>query len=77
MLFGATLKGSLFKKKKKTRFFKLSLVFMLTSLGDANIQVVLGCLRKVGNVFSVKKVWGMELHFVKGKESKPDLQVAF
>ena len=27
-----------------------------------------GCSRKVGSVFSVKKVWGLELHFVKGKE---------
>ena len=28
-------------------------------------------LRKVGCVFSVKKVWGMELHLIKGKESLP------
>ena len=32
---------------------------------------VLGSLRGVGSVFLVKKVWGMELHFVKGKGSKP------
>ena len=38
---------------------------------------VLGSLRGVGSVFLVKKVWGMELHFVKGKGSKPDLQVGF
>ena len=29
--------------------------------------------REVGSVFSVKKVWGTELHFVKRKGSKPDL----
>ena len=36
-----------------------------------------GCLGKVGSVFSVKNVWGIELHFVQGKGSKSDLQVAF
>ena len=27
-------------------------------------------------MFSVKKVWGMKLHFMKGKGSRSDLQVA-
>ena len=36
---------------------------------------VLGCLRKVGCVFSVKKVWGMKLHFMKEKGSRSDIQV--
>ena len=40
------------------------------------IRSVLGCLRKVGCVLSVKKVWGMKLHFLKGKGSRSDLQVA-
>ena len=37
---------------------------------------LLGCISKVGCVVSVKKVWGMELHFMKWKGSKSDLQVA-
>ena len=36
-------------------------------------RTVHGCLRKVGYVFSVKKAWGMKLHFVKGKGNSSDL----
>ena len=38
-------------------------------------KTVCGFLRKVGYVFSVKKVWGMELHFIKGEGSESVLEL--
>ena len=54
----------------------LSLVLMFTNIENANKRTVPGCLRKVECVFLIKKLWGMELHFVKGKGSRSDRQVS-
>ena len=72
-MFGAILKCS--KKAKVLEI--ITDVYAHQSNKMLIYKSVLGCLRVVGSVFSGKKVWGMELHFEKGKGSKPDLQAGF
>ena len=78
MMFGAILKCSLQEnkglKKKENKDFRNYHWYLCSPIYKMLIwKSVLGCLREIGSVFSVKKIWELELHFMKGKRSKPDL----
>ena len=61
----------------KQMFLEIATGIYVHQSTNANLKDSSWLLKEVGCVFLEKKLWGLELQFVKGKGSRFDIQVSF